>query len=1463
MTNDRPISPQLLLVLVLLVALLLTWTALATNAYSSEPPERGEPATANAGPGQGTLPAEGWLEFAAKVEPGLRKQVVDGAPGGSYAFIVELTPQADPSRQPVGLEKAASGTVVVNALQAVATSSQAGIRAELDARRAQGQVTNYRSFWIFNGIAVTADAETLLYLAARPEVRMIREDRWRRWVEPPLSPKNQVTPTEDEVAWNLAQVRVDLAWSAFGLDGSGVTVAIMDTGVDLQHPALQSQYRGYKAGGLTIHQGNWLCTTDEGYLYPVDANGHGTHVTGTAVGGRDTDGRAIGMAPGARWIAVKMLDDYGYGYDSWIHAAFEWLMAPADDPALAPDIVNASWGSRDAAKEVFRPDVQALRAAGIVPVFAAGNEGPNALTLRSPASFPEAIAVGASDDQGEVANFSSQGPSPWDEIKPEVIAPGTQIRSSHPGGTYGFRSGTSMATPHVAGLAALLRQADPTLSVDEIEVLVTSSAVPLGTDVPNNASGWGRIDAYQAVAVALEAGFVSGQVTRQSDGQPLPTARITIHDHSGKQRAQAQADAAGHYRLALPPGQYDLDVEAFGYASQTVPGVTVQVAVTTLVDLTLEALPSGVLWGLVSNAESGGPVSAVLTAMDTPAVATSDPNTGQYSLALPAGTYSLQVARNGYRRHIAPDLEIVAGDDLRLDVALAPAPTLLFVDSGHWYYGSQQGFIEQALDDNDYVYDVWQIRDLTSDIPNLEDLASYEITIWSSPQDAPGLIGAGNTISNYLSTDGNLLLTGQDIGYWDGGLSGLTWHPYYGRFLRALAVNDNAGRTDVVGRPGDILEDLSLAINGPDSAGNQVTPDEIDLLEGGGAALIADYAADRGAALRAEGCQSYRAVYLAAGLEGLGDRAQRAEVMERSLSWLDSPFPEASVDLMPPRQDKVWLTGTTVTYTVELRNTGQAIDQFDLELSPSAWAASVWDETFSQPLTRSMSVGACQTQTLGLEITVPPTVGWNVTDAVTLTARSLADPGQSAVTTFESKSPAPILLVDGHRWYDSLPDYQAALEANGLPYDVWSRDALPKDTPFSPSLERLANYPLVVWFTAYDWFSTLTPEDESNLAVYLDGGGRLLFSSQDYLYSSGFTDFAGDYFGVAEYREGLTVTQVVGAIGDPVGRSLSPSDLLYPFRNWSDALRPKPAASIAFWGQHGQPTALSLVQSPWKTVFYAFPLEALLSQDMTTVMGQAIEWLSPLGDSSLLVDKPVVADGAQLAYSLEIRNTGPKVLSSVTLSNTIPPGTSYIAGSLTGPASYDPVTDRFTWQGTIAPGQTVTITYGLQVDSGLPDDTLVRNVAYLVDHSGLPLLRVADSRVNAPDLSPSNKLAGGESAVVGQVLTFTLVLQNGGLRGTHATLVDPIPAHTTHLPGSARASSGLITSTDEALSWSGSLSIGHVVTITFPVTIEPDATGLYVYNRASLEDQWSNRRPLEAYTTAEVRVFLPLVLKEQ
>jgi len=1402
----------------------------------------------------GQLPAA----LRHRIEPQLLRSLLESEPKDQFHFIVELTEQTDLSELVSDLPRQARGDRVVASLQESARQTQASLIVFLDARQSEGHVQRFRPFWIFNGLSVTAHADTLLEIADRPEVRIIREDRWQQWVEP-LSVEESMDTAALE--WNLSQIQADLAWDNLGVTGSGVTVGIMDTGVDWQHPALQAQYRGYKPGGLSVHEGNWFCATDEGYLYPYDGYGHGTHVTGTVVGSQDADGVAIGAAPGAQWIAVKAFSNGGYAYDSWLHAAFEWLLAPAGDPGLAPDVVNGSWGSPFGQDETFRPDLHALRAAGIVPIFSAGNDGPDSGTVGSPGSYPAAITVGATDDVDLVTRFSSRGPSPWGEIKPEISAPGAQIRSSLPGGAYGLLSGTSMAAPHVTGLVALLLQADPTLSVDHVEAILTSTALPLGNQVPNNDTGWGRIDAYKAAATALHAGYVNGQVTRESDLQPLPYAFVTAFDREGQPQGQVAVDEDGRYELALPEGTYSIQITAFGYEPDRVQNVTVVASASITVDVALRLAPAGVLWGHIADADTGGPLGVQVSVGGTPAHTLSDDQTGRYSLALPAGTYTVTISQNGYRRTTAPGMAITVDEATRVDFSLVAAPTLLLVDSGRWYYGSQASYFQSALVDRDYVYDLWEIRDLETDVPEGADLAPFDLTIWSAPLDSPALLGAGDVISGYLNTGGNVLISGQDIGFWDDGLSGFLYHPYYRHLLKAHALADNAGREDVVGVPGEILDGLTFSINGPDSAGNQATPDLIDVLDPLDAALVANYESVGGAALRATGCQSYRAVYLAAGLEGLGDQGTRAELMDRALTWLDSPHPAIEARLSPARQETVWLGSSTITYTVELQNRGQSVDQFDLELAESAWPVEIMNGTFTEEITQSLTLDPCLTQALGVRVSVPPEVGWNVTDVVTLTVRSQADSNVTAQAIFSSKTPAPILLVDDHRWYDHSARYRNALEARELPYDLWRNPQTPTADFNSPSLERLEHYPVVVWFTSYDWYNTLTLSEEATLSTYLDGGGRLLFSSQDYLFTSGFTGFARDRLGVLGYTEDLTVTQAVGAVGNPVGDGRAEIDLIYPFRNFSDSLRPNPSADVAFWGQHGQPVALTTDSAPWKTAFYAFALEALSPADMKAVVGDTVVWLSPLGDSSLAVDLPVVGSGEELAYTLSIRNTGPRRLDEVTLANPVPPSTTFVPGSLEGAAAYDPGAQSIIWAGMLDPGQALTVTYRLQVDPQLPNGTVIENIALLGDETGLHLARTTTSRIDSPHLGDSAKVVSAELSPPGQALNYTLSLQNNGLRSTEAQLVDPIPANCTRIPGSAWASSGQLMYKANLLVWSGTLGIGEAVTVTFAVMPSTTMQAPYVYNRATLTDGSGDTVPLEAHTLVETRLYLPVILR--
>ena len=290
-------------------------------------------------------------------------------------------------------------------------------------------------------MAAKGSLQTVLALAARPDVKIVRLDKKVQLAEP--SRLQFQAPLSQSPEWGVAKIRANLVHNALNIDGSGVVVANIDSGVDWQHPALQTKYRGYTGEGkLPQHTGNWYDATGEGATYPVDGNGHGTHTMGTMVGGE-----GIGVAPGARWLAVRAFDSSGTAQNSWLHEAMQWILAPNGNPALAPNIVNNSWGSDFGASTEFEADVQALLDAGIYTVFSAGNNGPSAGTVGSPGSFTISFAVGATTSDDEIANFSSRGPSPWGQVKPEVSAPGKDILSSLPGGGYGNKDGTSMAAP--------------------------------------------------------------------------------------------------------------------------------------------------------------------------------------------------------------------------------------------------------------------------------------------------------------------------------------------------------------------------------------------------------------------------------------------------------------------------------------------------------------------------------------------------------------------------------------------------------------------------------------------------------------------------------------------------------------------------------------------------------------------------------------------------------------------------------------------------------------------------------------------------------------------------------------------------------------------------------------------------------------------------------------------------------
>jgi subtilisin family serine protease len=319
-------------------------------------------------------------------------------------------------------------------------------------------------------------------------------------------------PTGPKPEWGVEKINAPAAW-AKGVDGTGVTVGIVDTGLDAAHPAIKAHYRGTQADGSQTHDYNWYDPFKHAAT-PYDDGEHGTHVAGTTAGGSET--RGTGVAPGAKIIAAKAINGSGYNTTAATLQALQFMLAPtktdgtAPDPTKGADVINNSWGNANQNDDTFIDSFAALKAAGIEVVTAAGNDGPREGTVSPPGSYPGYLSVAATTDSDKVASFSSRGPSKFtspDEMTPNVAAPGASVVSSVPGGAYQRMSGTSMASPHVAGAVALLLSKFPQATHQQIVQALTKTAVDIDKPGPDNASGFGRIDVDKALGyLAAELG---------------------------------------------------------------------------------------------------------------------------------------------------------------------------------------------------------------------------------------------------------------------------------------------------------------------------------------------------------------------------------------------------------------------------------------------------------------------------------------------------------------------------------------------------------------------------------------------------------------------------------------------------------------------------------------------------------------------------------------------------------------------------------------------------------------------------------------------------------------------------------------------------------------------------------------------------------------------------------------------
>jgi len=575
---------------------------------------------------------------------------------------------------------------VIEELKETAAQSQSALLEFLEEQKNRGKVLAFNSHFLVNCISLEAAPALLERLRHWPGVESVEPD-------PPFAPIDGISDQTDRsldepgVEPGLAAIRAPEVWD-LGITGAGILVSHLDGGCNGNHPALAGKWRGSLG-----HPWNecWLDLAGT-TTFPTDNAGHGSQTMGILCG--MVTGDTIGVAWGARYIAARMNFSSGAALISTALSAFEWIADPDGNPATfndVPRVLSNSWGleaaSYPSCYSVFDAAVANCEAAGICVFFAAGNEGSQGNgTIRVPAaravSETRCFSVGAYDRiEDSLWYLSSRGPSPCTQdsiltVKPELVAPGRLVRSSCLGTSYCTSSGTSFSVAHVAGVAALMFEANPELTADSVQKILLLTAVDKGPAGNDNSYGYGHLDAFTAVMGAFGGvGWLSGHVT-DPFGYPLE-AQIAFVDHPHF----TASDIHGNFWIAIPaflPLSLHVSAPLYQSSVQSVtlsPGDTASIAIALPLESDL-----GLLTGTVINC-SGQPAAGArvyFPAAGVPDVY-ADP-AGWFRVVLAAGVYDVWADDGNCAPGTNPGVQVVAQGMTDIEIILPSNPNYLCSD---------------------------------------------------------------------------------------------------------------------------------------------------------------------------------------------------------------------------------------------------------------------------------------------------------------------------------------------------------------------------------------------------------------------------------------------------------------------------------------------------------------------------------------------------------------------------------------------------------------------------------------------------------------------------------------------------------------------------------------------------------------------------------------------------------------
>lgn len=382
-------------------------------------------------------------------------------------------------------------------LQDLAAKSQEDL---INLLKSSDQVRGFESFFISNLVHLEAEEDFVEDLRNREDVRAIEE------IKESMTSKGETKKAKLPKTWNMDLMNVQKAKDKYGVSGKGITIGFIDSAVDFSHPEIEESFRGYGKDGKNKTSHNYIDVLNKD-------GGQRTHATGvvSVAMGRE-DGYVKGLAPGAKWILARTFDEKNTSNDLVIKAA-QWMIAPDGDPSMRPDIINNSWGGDSSGEKWFEDILRTWDQLGIFSVFASGNnlKGQSKPgSIENPASLPGAFSVGSITEDQDLSSFSKLGPSNFapGQVKPEIVGPGENIVTALPDGRYGLSRGTSLAAPHISGLAALIKELRPEITSRDIRTILIKSASPLTSEAyptsPNMGFGYGLPDADKALGLAKD-----------------------------------------------------------------------------------------------------------------------------------------------------------------------------------------------------------------------------------------------------------------------------------------------------------------------------------------------------------------------------------------------------------------------------------------------------------------------------------------------------------------------------------------------------------------------------------------------------------------------------------------------------------------------------------------------------------------------------------------------------------------------------------------------------------------------------------------------------------------------------------------------------------------------------------------------------------------------------------------------